>query len=324
MRSVRVALAQISPKLGDLEANVELVLSTARAAERAGAEIAVLPELALSGYVLRDIVPEAAITTDGPVFKRLLAASRRLDLVVGFVEEVPGHRFHNAAAYLSAGRLVHLHRKIYLPTYGMFQEGREFAPGERVRAFEAPHGPAGILICEDSWHPTNAWLLAHQGAEILYVLSNGPTRGARPGRGVTSVEVWHDLLKVTAQFETAFVVYVNRVGFEDGLNFGGGSMAIDPFGRTVKALAPLEEGLAMAELDAEVLRRARMAYPLLRDDDLELVYRELDRVRKLRYELPQPEAEGETDREAPPEVPRQVPRPVRPLQAARRRKRTTL
>jgi predicted amidohydrolase len=146
-----------------------------------------------------------------------------------------------------------------------------------------------MLICEDCWHPTSAWLLAQQGMDVLFAVSSGPTRGARPGRGITSIRVWHDLLRVTAQFQSAFVVYVNRVGFEDGLNFGGGSLAVDPFGRVMVELPELEAGLAMAELDAEVLRRARIAYPLLRDDDLELVFRELERVRRLRFDLPPPE-----------------------------------
>lgn len=303
MRPVRVALAQVSPRLGDLDANMNLVLAKARSAERAGAQVVVFPELALNGYVLRDIVPEVAIPTVGPRFAPLLEASRRIDIVVGFAEEAPGHRFHNAAAYLSGGRVLHVHRKIYLPNYGLFQEGRDFAPGERLRAFDAPYGRAGILICEDCWHPTSAWLLAHQGAEVLFVLSNGPTRGARPGRGITSVRVWHDLLKVTAQFETSFIVYVNRVGYEDGLNFGGGSEAFDPFGRTVAALAPLDEAMAVAELDPEVLRRARTAYPLLRDDDLELVRRELERIRQIRYGLPQivdPAEAGAAERPAVP------------------------
>ncbi len=299
MRPVRVALAQVSPRLGDLGKNVELVLATSRSAERAGAQVVVFPELALSGYVLRDIVPEVAIATVGQGFAPLLAASRRIDIVVGFVEEAPGHRFHNAAAYLSEGRVVHVHRKIYLPNYGLFQEGRDFAPGERLRAFDTPYGRAGILICEDCWHPTTAWLLAHQGAEMLFVLSNGPTRGARPGRGITSVQVWHELLKVTAQFETAFIVYVNRVGYEDGLNFGGGSEVLDPFGRTVCALPPLDEAMTVAELDPEVLRRARTAYPLLRDDDLELVRRELERIRQTRYELPEPEESAEASAAQP-------------------------
>ncbi len=287
MHDVRVALAQISPELGNLRANLDMHKRAIARARRERAQLVVFPELSLTGYLLRDDVPGLALRADAPQLRALAKAAGTMDLVVGFVEEGDGLTFHNSAAYMSRGRIVHVHRKVYLPTYGMFDEGRDFAAGERIRAFASRFGPVGMLICEDVWHPTSSWILAQQGAEILYAPSSGPTRGAKPGRGVTSVAVWHDLLRVTAQFQTSFVVYVNRVGYEDGLNFGGGSAAVDPFGRVVASLPPLTEGLAVAELRAEVLRRARTAYPLLRDDNLELVHRELERMRTLRYDLPE-------------------------------------
>src|SRR5262245_28420724 len=292
MQTVRVALAQIAPKLGDLESNLALHIDAIRLARREKARIVVFPELSMTGYVLRDQVQDVALTSKAGLFKKLLAASKDADVIVGFVEESEGHRFHNAAAYLSKGKIVHVHRKVYLPTYGMFEEGRDFAAGDLIRAFDTAQGPAGILICEDAWHAANAWILVQDGAEILFVLSSGPTRGAKPGRGVTSLPVWHDLLRTTAQFQTSFVVYVNRVGYEDGLNFGGGSIAVDPFGRTLASLPALTPGITVAELDAEVLRRARAAYPLLRDENIELVHREIGRIRQERFELPDVIAEG--------------------------------
>ena len=288
MQTVRVALAQIAPRLGDLESNLDLHRDAVRLAQREKAQVVVFPELSLTGYVLRDQVPEIALTPKAPLFKKLLRASVDVDIIVGFAEEAPGHRFYNATAYLSKGKVVHVHRKVYLPTYGMFDEGRDFAPGDLMRAFKTPHGPAGMLICEDAWHPTSAWILVQDGAEVLFALSSGPTRGARPGRGITSLPIWHELLRTTAQFQTSFVVYVNRVGYEDGLNFGGGSIAVDPFGRTLASLPALAEGLTVAELDGEVLRRARAAYPLLRDENLELVNREVSRIRQERFQLPEP------------------------------------
>jgi predicted amidohydrolase len=292
MTDVRVALAQIAPRLGDVQANLELHLEAIERAREAGAGVVAFPELSLTGYLLRDQVPEVALREDAPLLERLREASRGIDVVLGFVEETATHRFHNACAYLSGGRTLHVHRKVYLPTYGMFDEGRDFARGGRFRAFDSPHGRAGLLVCEDAWHATSAWLLAHQGALVLYVPSSGPTRGAKPEREITSVAVWRELLQATAQFQTAFVVYVNRVGCEDGLTFGGGSFVMDPFGRTIASLPPLDGGLLIADLEGEVLRRARTAYPLLRDSDLELVHRELERLRRLRYDLPEePEAE---------------------------------
>jgi predicted amidohydrolase len=298
MKNLTVAIAQIAPSLGETAANLEMHLDAAERARRKGAGLVVFPELSLTGYTLRDQVPDVALRTDSPLLRRLARASLSVDLLVGFVEEAPGHRFHNSAAYCSGGKLVHVHRKVYLPTYGMFDEGRDFAPGDRLRGFESRFGPAGIMICEDAWHPTSAWLLAHQGAEMLLVPSCGPTRGARPGAGITSVAVWHELLRVMARCATAFVVYVNRVGWEDGLNFGGGSVVLDPFGRTLAELPALDPGLAVAELQAEVLRRARTAYPLLRDANLDLVHRELGRLYAERFGLPEAEQEAGASRSA--------------------------
>jgi len=293
-------MAQIAPRLGDVRANLDRHLEVVAQAREQGADLVVFPELSLTGYVLRDLTPEVALAAGAAPLRRLAAASRDLDLVVGFVEDAPGHRFHNAAAYFSRGKIRHVHRKVYLPCYGMFQEARDFAPGERLRSFDAPFGPSGLLVCEDLWHPTSAYLLAHQGAEVILVLSAGPTRGTRPGRRITSIAVWRELLQVTAQFQTTFLVYVNRVGCEDGLTFGGGSTVVDPFGRVVAELAPLEEELRTVELDPEVLRRARTAYPLLRDEQVDLVQRELERLRCLRYDLP----DAEPSEEPAPRTPR--------------------
>jgi NAD+ synthase (glutamine-hydrolysing) len=287
MKTLRVALAQIAPVLGDLERNLALHLDRADRAASDGASVVVFPELSLCGYLLRDHVPEVALTRESPVLLRLAEASRRIDILFGFVEESRDHRFYNAAGYFAGGRLVHLHRKLYLPTYGMLDEARDFGAGHLLRPFESPHGANGILICEDLWHPTSSWLLAQEGAEVIYAISSSPTRGAKPGREVTTVAVWRQLLQVTAQFQTTFMVYVNRIGCEDGLTFGGGSIVVDPFGRVVAEIPALEDALVVAELDGEALRRARAAYPLLRDERLDLVHRELERIRRRRYELPQ-------------------------------------
>jgi predicted amidohydrolase len=286
MKDTRIAVAQFSPRLGDLEHNRQTHERLIGDAAAAGAELVVFPELSLTGYHLGDQVPDVALAVDSEPLRRLAETSRQVDVVVGFVEDGPGHRFHNAAAYFSEGRLLHVHRKLYLPTYGMFQEGREFAAGEFLRSFDTSHGPVGLLICEDLWHPTSAWLLAQQGAEIVITVGNGPTRGTRTGAGITSIEIWRRLLQTNAQFQTAYFVFANRVGCEDGLTFGGGSMVVDPFGEVLREWPALDEELATCEISADALRRARAIYPLLRDADLDLVARELDRLMRTRYRLP--------------------------------------
>jgi len=264
MRDIRVAMAQIAPRLGDVEANLETHLEIAGKARAAGCDLVVFPELSLTGYLLADQVPEVALQLDDPRLETLRHASLECDLLVGLVEDAPGHRFHNVAAYFSGGRLIHTHRKLHLPTYGLFQEGREFAAGDRVRHVQTRWGPAGVLVCEDLWHMPCAWLLAQSNA------------------------VWRELLQTTAQFQTTWMVYVNRVGCEDGLTFGGGSLLVDPFGRVAHEAPALDEDFAVIEIKDEILRRARTVYPLLRDENIELVQRELERLRRLRYDLPRP------------------------------------
>jgi predicted amidohydrolase len=295
MNKVRVALAQLAPKLGDPSANLPLHLDAIERSREREAQLVVFPELSLTGYQLLDQVPDVALSPGGEILVALARSSEKIDIVAGFAEEGPGHRFYNSAVYFSAGETLHVHRKLFLPTYGMFQEGRDFARGERLREFDAPFGRAGLLICEDLWHPPCAWLLGQAGVETILVLSSGPIRGAREGE-ITSIGVWRDLVRVAAKLQTSYVVYVNRVGCEDGLSFGGGSMVADPFGRIVVEAPALETSLVVADLEPEVLRRARTAYPLLRDADLELFHRELGRIRRMRYDLPDADDLPSTER----------------------------
>ena len=149
-----LALAQINTHLGDVEANLEKHLAMIHAARTAGAELLVFPELSLTGYVLQDLVPSVAHRpeSDDPVFRHLLQASQDIDLVVGFVDEDDRHRFFISAAYLARGEVLHVHHKLYLPTYGLFDEGRFFAWGNRIDAFDTRFGREGILICEEDRH----------------------------------------------------------------------------------------------------------------------------------------------------------------------------
>ena len=276
---LRIALAQVEPTLGNVRANVALHLRIAREALARGARLLVFPELSLTGYLLQDLVAEVAVRLDhlSPIHP-LIELSRRIALVVGLVEENEGHRYYNSALFLEGGRIRHVHRKVYLPTYGMFDEGRYFAAGDRLQAFPASMGRMGMLICEDLWHPSTALVLAQDGADYLLVLSNSPTEGIDPERGLRGLETWRDLAKVTSQLQTIFVVWVNRIGFEDGINFGGGSCICDPFGRTIAEGNLLEEDLVLCDLEKSALRRARTLYPLLRDERLTVLSREVGRL----------------------------------------------
>jgi len=276
---LRVALAQVEPVLGDLAANLPMHLSWTRKAIASGADMVIFPELSLTGYMLQDLVSEVAIalTDSGPI-RPLLNMSRRIAMVVGLVEETPGHRYYNSALFLDGGRIRHVHRKVYLPTYGMFDEGRYFAAGDRLEAFDTRLGRIGLLICEDFWHPSAALILAQDGADYLLVLSAGPTEGIDRRRGIIGHSIWRDLAKVTAQMQTLYVAYANRVGFEDGIHFSGGSCVFNPFGEPLAEAGLLDEGLVLCDLERSALRRARTMYPLLRDERLPVLAREVQRL----------------------------------------------
>ncbi len=276
---LRIALAQVAPALGDLPGNVAMHLRVARAALRRGARLLVFPELSLTGYRLQDLVSEVAVRLDDPVpLHPLLDISRRISLIVGLVEESEGHGFYNSALFLEGGRIRHVHRKVYLPTYGMFEEGRYFSAGDSLRAFRSRLGRIGMAVCEDIWHPPAALILAQDGADYLFVLANGPTHGIKRQGEPLSQQTWNDLLKVTAQLQTVFVVCANRAGCEDGVTFGGGSSVHDPLGHLVAQGKLLDEDLVVCDLERSALRRARTAYPLLRDERLPLLSREVLRL----------------------------------------------
>ena len=162
--------------------NLALHLEQIEAARRQHADLIVFPELSLTGYFVRDMVPDLAISPTGPEIRQLIEAAGAMSLVVGLVEESPRHRFYNAALWAEGGRVVHVHRKVYLPTYGLFDEQRYFAAGERFLAFDtARFGRVGILICEDFWHLSAAAIMQAEEVDLLICTANSPgPRRRRP------------------------------------------------------------------------------------------------------------------------------------------------
>ena len=277
---LNLALAQISTKLGDVQANLDKHLSLLAEAKKGEADLVVFPELSLTGYVLQDLVPTVSHkpTEDDPVFKPLLQASHDLDLVVGFVDEDPRHRFYIASAYLSGGRVLHVHHKVYLPTYGLFDEGRFFAWGDSVRAFDTRFGRMGILICEDFWHASPPYVLWLDGADVLLFASASPGRGLNDSEKLESARWVENVNRSYANLFTSFVAHSNRVGFEDGLIFWGGATVFDPNGERIAQGPYFEEALTVATLDLNQLHRTRARLPLLRDERTNLVQKELSRI----------------------------------------------
>jgi predicted amidohydrolase len=286
MRPARLAIAQIAPALGDLERNLALHEKVAREAISRGVDLLVFPELSLTGYFLKDQVPSVALPTGAPALETLKDLSRQVAMVVGFVEEAAGHRFHNAAAYLEGGDVRHVHRKVYLPTYGIFDESRYLGAGSHVRAFDTAIGRVAILICEDLWHPAVPGIAAWDGAEIVICPSASPGRGPGEDEPFQNARTWERIVQSYAGLYTCFVVYTNRVGYEDGACFWGGSQVVSPGGQVLAKARYLDEDLLEVSLEPGRLRRARIANPLLRDERLELTLQEVQRLLRARAEQP--------------------------------------
>jgi len=278
MTKLAVGLAQISPILGDVQRNLRLHMETIAEARKQGVQLLCFPELSLTGYVLKDLVPDVALPADAPLLSELIAASHDLDLLFGFVEEDARHRYYVAAAYASQGRILHVHHKAYLPTYGMFEEGRYLSAGNRFCAFDTTFGRVGVLICEDFWHMSSAYTLWLDGADILLFTSASPGRGLNPEAALGSSRSVHLMNQMYATFLTDFVLHCNRVGFEDGFNFWGGSTVFGPDGNLLAEAPSFEPILLTTILDLAALRRVRQQLPLLRDERPELMRREMQRI----------------------------------------------
>jgi NAD+ synthase (glutamine-hydrolysing) len=277
---IKVGLAQIYPKIGDLKCNLEKHLDYIRRADEQGVDLLIFPELSLTGYQVQDLVPEVAIkpTRDDATFRALLDASREMDIMFGFVHEDKRQRFYTASAYLSGGECLHIHHKIYLPTYAMFDEGRYFDQGETARAFDTRFGRVGMLICEDFWHMSPPYLLWQDGADMLLFQSASPSRGLDSGDRLSGSR-WVELVnQAYGSMFTTYVIHCNRVGYEDGKNFWGGSSIVTPDGEFALHGHYFDELLLTQEIDLNELHRTRARLPLLRDERPEMVLRELGRI----------------------------------------------
>lgn len=269
--SLRLAVLQTAPRLRAEEANIAGI---AALLGTRGADFAVTPELSLTGYDLRDAAVDHARTAWPPLG---LACTTLL----GGIESANGGVAYNTALLATPQSTRVVHRKLYLPTYGMFDEGRYFGRGDRVEPFDVNGWRIGVLICEDFWHPALAYILAMQGIHALVVMAAAPGRGAIPGgeEGAffASSDSWERIARTTAQLYGIYVVVCNRVGVESGVTFAGESLIVGPDAR-VLARAGVEEQRVDVELLKADLLRARRPYAHLRDDDARLIASELQRI----------------------------------------------
>lgn len=280
---MKIALAQISPHLGNIKKNFDIHLELIAKARKKKADVVIFPELSLTGYALKDLVPEVAITpSESPFFTELASLSRDISLVFGFVEERRNEKglFYNSAAFLSKGRVLHIHRKVFLPTFGMFEERKFFAAGKNFKTFETPHGQTGLMICRDFLHYGAGYLLFAGGSEIIVIISAAPGRGVSGAEGFATSRMWELMGEAISLFSSAFVVYCNRVGIEDGMTFAGGSFIFGPSGKLLGKAPYLDRNFFIQDINLDLVREYRKKLEFKRDDRPEIILHSLQRIVK--------------------------------------------
>lgn len=272
----KVAVVQLDARVGDPVANRGIHLRYIDKAVKNKANLIVFPELSLTGYTLRDLAAEQAID---PLTDKLLdplkKKSKEISIALGFVESGRNHGIYNSALFLEDGVVKHVHRKVYPPTYGMFEEGRYFSEGSSAQAFDSKFGRFGMLICEDVWHMSLPYLLALDGAEAILCLTASPTRLGGDTSSLTIADVNHEHHRSYARLLNVYMIFSNRVGIEDGVSFWGGSTVTDPNGSQTAQGKLFTEDMITAVLDSKQVQRARRASRHFLDERPELVLRAL-------------------------------------------------
>jgi len=276
---MKIAIAQIDPYLGNIEKNLKRHLDLVEEAISKKADLIVFPELSLTGYTLRDGVPDMALKPGGDTaFNKLIASSKGISIAFGFAEEKDPGLFFNSSAFLSGGKTLHIHRKVYLPNYGIFEELKFFGQGRNFHTFSSPFGKTGMLICYDFLHYGASYLLFAGGSEFIIVLSAAPGRGVSSGEGWASSYMWELMGETISRFSQSFVIYANRVGSEDGKSFAGGSFIYSPAGQLLAKASYSEEEFLVREVDIQEIREMRRKWPYKRDEKPEIICEALKRI----------------------------------------------
>jgi predicted amidohydrolase len=250
-------------------------VAQAEQALETGADLIVFPELSLTGYTLKDQTLDIMRPADCPEFARLRELSRHIAICAGFVEQGEDGIPYNSAFFMDAGEVRHVHRKMYLPTHGMFEELKFLGRGRQLSVFDTRFGRTGIVICRDLFHPLEVSTMAALGVELLLAPSAMPARGF--GGEELAIEQTVGLaLGSASTFLGMFVVYVNRVGFDDGLGFYGGSALSDPVGGITVSAPRFEAVQVLGTVDTAHIARHRYQLPIRREEDLAIVRHALE------------------------------------------------
>jgi predicted amidohydrolase len=276
-QSFNVAVAQVASVLGDVAANRRTHLDVVDSARALGTDVLVFPELSLTGHGAGPDALSVALRRDDPVIAEIARAAGTMCTVFGLIEEGPAAQFYNTALAVRDGAILDAHRKVNLATYGRLEDGKHFAAGRRVGTFElARVWRASIMICADLWNPPLVHLAAMQGATVLLAPISSAIEAV--GADFDNPTGWDVNLRFYALTYGLPIAMANRAGREGELTFWGGSRILDPFGRTLAQAEGDGEALVRALIDFDAVRRARYLLPTVRDANLALLQREIERL----------------------------------------------
>lgn len=263
---MKASIAQISPVFGDWEANLQKHYKFTDIAIKNGADLIIFPEMSMTGYFLRDLVPNLSVGPDFSPIKLLFEMSNEIDIVTSFPERSEDFHYYISSIYLHKGKIMHLHRKIYLPINGMFDDLKDFKKGNKISSFSVRGWKMGMLICRDMWHLDTVNTLVLQGSRIIIAPSAVPLRSI--GEKGPNIDLFIErTVRSYAEKGTLYFIFANRVGFEEGICFYGGSKVAAPNGDIILNMNYLEEGLGFFEITEQTIERRISNLPLVLEQE---------------------------------------------------------
>lgn len=274
----RISLAQINSYLTSIPKNIDHHLKQIETAISEKSDLIIFPELSLSGYNIQDAGFDIAVDADSEILDSLRKQSKYISILLGFPERGKHGEIFNSACLLENGEAGIVHRKRYLPTYNVFDESRFFTHGNSVEPCLTKIGRTGVLICEDSWHPGTAYLLAYQNIEQLIIMAASPYRSQLASETLDTMAKWNTICQSYAAMYQIPVYFVNRVGSEDGILFWGGSSAFKAGGYKFAEAPKFEEKLITVDCAKNEMMRDRYISTQFLDEDLQWQFAQMEKL----------------------------------------------
>lgn len=273
-QKIRIGMAQMNCRLGNIKENADKTIQIIEE-YKDSLDLIIFPELSLTGYSVGSSFAKYAMRLEDRRLEKIMKRTQGVTIGVGMIEESPAFKFFNSLVFMRDGNIEHVHRKIYLPNYDIFEEKKYFSTGPRYSCFNLHSFRIAPFICGDAWNPALIHLAAADDANVLLISASSPRYLL--GKKLSNKKNWQRLIKFYATMYGSYVVFTNRTGEERKLKFHGQSTLVDPFGKIIKT-SKRKEGVLVAELNLSVVRKARTILYTMRDENLDFIHRGLNEI----------------------------------------------